>query len=437
MVVDASVRRRKRVLSAQAVKESKYGLAVSLQRLLLRTAPDSGNHEFEVDFDGKPVVVDYLQLSSWPVLRAGMRVWTSTPIVGGLRLRDARPACPRTAWSDALTPALVHLEQLALADWTHGSPPVLHTADSPKTFLALEPVVAKPYLQCLRGLHTLLAERGLHGLPSGQASEYYSCVLASSDPSSIPVGAEPAAYRNLLKAAAVADVVAEEVLDGERSASEASVVSAEVVVSYGDDPVAQPRKRKARTSARTATGSWAGLAWCPAPSAPADSKRLRTDSERTHALPAGGDVPEADASPDGIALAAGSLEAPRAAVPPPAASRRRRARRAADGQQRGRFIIEGRSVTVEQKPPPRPYNRGLISCPWHADCHKKRSFGHREDVADGLDDTGCFAFLGVWVRDGQNETAEWHRHFYPSRPAVREYAQMLGWRPPASTDGAM
>lgn len=92
------------------------------------------------------------------------------------------------------------MQKLLELGFTYGVPPAEHTALSArKTFGVLDSefVSRKPYLQCLLALKDL-KKRGLLRVSSGEAVNYYKCILKNKSPASVPKAATHEVYKQLL-----------------------------------------------------------------------------------------------------------------------------------------------------------------------------------------------------------------------------------------------
>ena len=70
--------------------------------------------------------------------------------------------------------------------WVRGKPPEHHTASSTRKCWRRCPIVEKPYLRCLAGLHGLLS-RGLPYLLPGKPTAYSTSRISSEKPAFVPV----------------------------------------------------------------------------------------------------------------------------------------------------------------------------------------------------------------------------------------------------------
>ena len=120
----------------------------------------------------------------------------------------------------------------------------MHDASSVRCISRGIKVQSKHFLRCLINLDQLLAS-GLDALPSSEKWEYYSLVLGSPKPGSVPVGLSSKAYRALMRGDPSGDHVAPEpVGDGDRGESDSASSSVVVVTEVSVRRSARSRRSR-------------------------------------------------------------------------------------------------------------------------------------------------------------------------------------------------
>ena len=389
IVTDVRAHYKKRVRSSSLrARDEGMVMPVLLQRMATWTDASHAD-SLMVYHDGYPTLTDLLGLTSWHVLRCGLQKWAagSSAISGCLTVTDGRPLTA-VAWDSADAPTLALLDELVGRGWEYGQPPKEHTRDSPKMFTAKDPIAAKAYLRCLLRLEDLLSNGQLAALRSDQQNRYYSCILVSGQPQSVPLGASASDYQKLL-------LKVEATADGQQ-ADNAPLVD---IASDEDGPMVsfsaptQHRDAKQTSGQRGAKRKRAsGDSW----------QELVVGGLRRRATAAGGVAEGSSTRQQG--RPAGSSNDPPIIQEPSASGRRRRGRQRA--AKRGgvctmtEFVVEGVAVQEEAwglLSCAGSYRRLIVRCPVHQGCKKKRNYDTEDSRSGGLGHLEPFAFLGCWL----------------------------------------
>ena len=361
-IVDMSPQNKRHMVSPIA---DTIVMPVSVQHLDIhpKCNPDT---ELIVIFKGDPCTVDLLEFAAWPVLRRNLVTWTAstTPKACGYALSHPQPVSPQDTWDGANTPTVVLLECLASSGWQVGKPPPDHVLGATKQFRATDPLSMKPYLRCLVGLSHLI-DCGLVSLPSGQTALYYTAVVTSKEPASVPLDAQSSVYRAL----SAGDTAPPETLAVGATADDDGSEDGIVTV-FGRSCKSEPlRKQRAGDGERalrhrappvshSAASNWQQLFW------PGGE-----GGHRTAALPP---EPPAEGTSSSTLVTA-QCEPPGAVAESPAQS----AEPPSTQVKRRRIIVEGVDVFEEDRP--FAYSRLLVTCPYHKGvgkdtCKKTRVF---------------------------------------------------------------
>ena len=437
IIVDKAAGRKKQLRTAATSEQHAMAKLVSLQRM---TWWPVGGHQEEaqvvVFHDGFPQIVDLLSLASWPVLRGGLRKWQTaeSQVAGCMALSGPEVVSAPSGWRRDDAPAICLLEDLAHAGWTRGQPPLEHTLASSKTFAVKDPIASKAYLRCLLGLADLVSEDKMPCLRSDQPATYYSCVLASDQPQTVPCGQSPAEYKRLLALPPAEALLLLQNDDQQQPilASPASSDEVELLPSLVDRARRAVALGRGRGRGRGAGGrrrqlvlddDWDALVLAaPVPAAPTEAETPAQSIEGPPAAAGSGAASSSDPAPpaSGSALVAvGPAQDIGSQV----------------GRGRAWALLEGVEVHEEAHGvfgTPGSYRRLVVRCQHHsaknAACRKTRSFGVRSAGQSGLGDEEPYAFLGCWLQaHARFDDSAAHKRFAPSAAQVLAYATEHGF----------
>ncbi|MCP4242821.1 MAG: hypothetical protein GY772_19890 [bacterium] len=419
-VLSTNVVQRRLVPSAFAQSLRAMTWPVSVQPFAAwRQGPVSDEATQDVVEEGFPVTQDALHLATWPVLRCALRRWDSmvTADVEGCHALGNSASVADTAW-DVLasdTPAVVVLERLVDEGWSRATRPTPpHVPGGVKEFFAADLVRRKPYLQCLLARERLFGA-GLRSLPAQEMAGYYRCVLAASDPASVPCGQHAQAYSDRLARLCDAQPHGQGVqralanAPADADADDVFVVGGLGAERVGGGVAAASARARADQAPRTVEAIVEEVCWGLVPVGESGGAGGRGQ---------GGSEPSAQpsaANEEHIVLAGGPVSHATSRAPV--------------------REVEGRPVFLEENAGNSGYyRRYLVRCPLASGAHAEGSARCVKKRGTGFAQTRRFgqlepvAFLGVWLRAASEfGTRAQHMAFVPPEASVEQYMREQGW----------
>ena len=388
--------------------------------------------------DGLPEVKDFLHLAEWPVLRAGLRFWQQGPsdTLGCVQL-SAPVVVTDIQWDfrQGPVPTIVVLEKLAGDGWVHGPRQLTeHTSDSPQVMhVAKNPLVDKPYLQCLACLPQLLSAT-FPAMHAGQPASYYACLLRAGTPEAIPVGQTAGYYqRALVSGAAALDAPLQALSDRptEEGGSKGADSGDEPMGSFGGGP-GHPASRPGKRKASAQDSPLRGALWRPL-------QELGRPGPGGSGVSAAG--PGQLLQPVPGQPASSSASAPPGALPPamPGAEAQRARHSRDTGSARQAVVprdvvVQVGGVDIVKDTHLEPgmkghYSRFKARCPHHLGnppCTKARNCGASQTATFGEMEPA--AYLGVWLqrRDDFVDRAS-HMAYAPALREIQAFMLEQGW----------
>jgi len=412
---------------------------------------------------GAPKLVDLLEMAPWEAWTTSLLRWAKrkSSIAGCMAITDGEVVQASSDWREDSSPTCNILRALADAGWQRGPAPLVHDQVATRVFDTKDPIASKDYLRCL----LKLAAGQLDQLRSDQPAKYYTCVLASSDPSKVRLGQDPAFYKGMLRrgvddqlgastddddVAAIADADT-----GSNSGQDQPMLSMggqqkkRKKVSMGGQ---QKKRKKVAGSSNDVAGSsndWATLVWgaeqpplCVADGAtplcivdgPADAGSGGASSSGELLVPTllsnTAAVQQEPAVPDaGSSGGASSSGQPLVPAPLLSAEQGQGQRESQREGQRELIVLEGSQLSEERHGvlgQSGAYRRLRTQCSAHKNCDRSRAFSKRFGKLSGLGDFEPYAFLGCWLQHRTKcEDAAAHKAWSPEVEDVIAYAKTL------------
>jgi len=352
------------------------------------------------------------------------------------------------------------LEKLLETGWSIGSSePLDHTQDSERCLNASGFIRRKRFLQCLLALENLFS-KGLCSLRRGQCATYYSAVLHSDMPATVPIDKPAAFYKTLLEGKDFDDSDAEPPeLDSvakpepkKALAKKRAKPSVTVDISLGESDITsllRPAK-KARVSSgvlevptATADSSVPPPQMIPSVAASSSSGPPAAPATSSSACASAPPVPVSPLPSNSCSAGAAVPGPPAPAVPPPVPPAL--AAVAPDGLpfplQNGYVYpllnscikVEVSEGTIRQKD---TYTRLVALCPLAGTlhkcghgkknvCQKKRNFGPTQCRLGPFEP---LAYLGVWIKEAsQCDSNTSHIHYTPTKEKILAFMKEMGW----------